>query len=41
VPPSNLVLGKPGLEAVRAKLGRLKNDLDTWETTTVGADFPD
>nr|WP_218627371.1 oxidoreductase [Caballeronia sp. dw_19] len=41
VPPSNLVLGKPGLEAVRVKLGRLQNDLDTWEATTVGADFPD
>jgi NAD(P)-dependent dehydrogenase (short-subunit alcohol dehydrogenase family) len=40
-PPSNLVLGKPGLEAVRAKLGRLNNDLNTWEATTVGADFPD
>jgi NAD(P)-dependent dehydrogenase (short-subunit alcohol dehydrogenase family) len=41
VPPSNLVLGKPGLEVVRKKLARLKNDLDTWEATTVGADFPD
>jgi NAD(P)-dependent dehydrogenase (short-subunit alcohol dehydrogenase family) len=41
VPPSNLVLGKPGLEAVRTKLTRLQNDLNNWEATTVGADFPD
>lgn len=41
VPPSNLVLGKPGLEAVRTKLDRLQNDLNNWEATTVGADFPD
>ncbi|RFU49579.1 oxidoreductase [Paraburkholderia sp. DHOC27] len=40
VPPSNLVLGKPGLEAVRTKLSRLQNDLNTWESTTLGADFP-
>jgi NAD(P)-dependent dehydrogenase (short-subunit alcohol dehydrogenase family) len=40
-PPSNLVLGKPGLESVRAKLARLERDLDTWEATTLGADFPD
>src|ERR1700712_995779 len=40
-PPSNLVLGKQGLGVVRKKLGRLINDLDTWEATTVGADFPD
>ena len=41
VPPSNLVLGKPGLAAVRTKLDRLQNDLNNWEATTVGADFPD
>lgn len=40
-PPSNLVLGRQGLGVVRKKLGRLINDLDTWEATTVGADFPD
>jgi NAD(P)-dependent dehydrogenase (short-subunit alcohol dehydrogenase family) len=39
-PPTNLVLGKPGLEAVRAKLDRIRNDIDTWEATTLGADFP-
>jgi hypothetical protein len=34
-------LGKPGLEAVRTKLSRLQNDLNNWEATTIGADFPD
>ncbi|WP_438390266.1 oxidoreductase [Caballeronia sp. DA-9] len=40
-PPSNLVLGKQGLGVVRKKLAGLINDLDTWEATTLGADFPD
>ncbi|SER36904.1 NADP-dependent 3-hydroxy acid dehydrogenase YdfG [Faunimonas pinastri] len=40
-PPLHLVLGKPGLENVRKKLDALINDIDTWEETTLGADFPD
>ncbi len=40
-PPAHLVLGKPGLGFVRDKLARLQADLDTWEATTLGADFPE
>ncbi len=40
-PPLRLVLGKPGLDIVRKKLDAVKHDLDTWEATTVGADFPE
>jgi len=34
------VLGKPALEIARDKLVALKHDFDTWESTTLGADFP-
>ena len=40
-PPAHLVLGKPGLGFVRDKLARLQADIDTWEPTTLGADFPE
>ena len=40
VPPGHLVLGSAGLGVVRAKLDRLIAELDTWESVTVGADFP-
>jgi len=40
-PPLRLVLGRIGLEAVRAKLDSLRRDLDTWEEASLGADFPD
>jgi NAD(P)-dependent dehydrogenase (short-subunit alcohol dehydrogenase family) len=40
-PPLRLVLGRAGMEAVRAKLDSLRRDLDAWEETTLGADFPD
>ena len=39
-PPLRLVLGRVGLEAARAKLDSLRRDLDTWEETSLGADFP-
>jgi NAD(P)-dependent dehydrogenase (short-subunit alcohol dehydrogenase family) len=39
-PPGHLVLGSPGLAAVRAKLDRLTAEIDAWESVTVGADFP-
>jgi len=39
-PPLHLVLGKPALEIARDKLVALKHDFDTWESTTLGADFP-
>ncbi|MGI4793222.1 MAG: oxidoreductase [Janthinobacterium lividum] len=40
-PPLHLVLGKPALEIARKKLAALKTNFDTWEATTLGADFPD
>jgi NAD(P)-dependent dehydrogenase (short-subunit alcohol dehydrogenase family) len=39
-PPLHLVLGSIGLAAVREKLERFKTDLDRWEETSLGADFP-
>ena len=38
-PPLRLVLGKPALGLARRKLDALKRDFDTWESTTLGADF--
>ncbi len=40
-PPLRLVLGKPALGLARKKLEAVKNDLDRWEKTTLGADFPE
>ncbi len=39
-PPLRLLLGVGALKGARMKLEQLKNDIDTWEETTVGADFP-
>ncbi len=39
-PPMRLLLGAAALKGARNKLEKLKNDFDTWEETTVGADFP-
>ena len=39
-PPLRLLLGKTALELARKKLGSMRNDFDTWESTTLGADFP-
>jgi NAD(P)-dependent dehydrogenase (short-subunit alcohol dehydrogenase family) len=39
-PPAHLVLGKPGLGLVRQKLEALKAEIDTWEETTLSADYP-
>lgn len=39
--PLRLVLGKIGLGLVRGKLEAVKKDLDEWEETTLGADFPE
>jgi NAD(P)-dependent dehydrogenase (short-subunit alcohol dehydrogenase family) len=39
--PLRLVLGKPGLDLVRKKLEAVGKDLDAWEETTVGADYPE
>ena len=40
-PPLRLLLGKTALELARKKLDFLRKDFDTWEATTVGADFPE
>lgn len=40
-PPLRLLLGKFALEFARKKIDLLRRDFDAWESTTVGADFPD
>jgi NAD(P)-dependent dehydrogenase (short-subunit alcohol dehydrogenase family) len=39
-PPLHLLLGVAALKGARNKLELLKKDFDTWEDTTVDADFP-
>jgi NAD(P)-dependent dehydrogenase (short-subunit alcohol dehydrogenase family) len=39
-PPLHLLLGVAALKNARIKLAELKNDFDSWEETTVGADAP-
>ncbi len=38
--PMRLLLGAAALKGARRKLDELKNDFDTWEATTIGADSP-
>jgi NAD(P)-dependent dehydrogenase (short-subunit alcohol dehydrogenase family) len=40
-PPLRLVLGKPALGLAHKKLESLKAEFDAWESTTLGADFPE
>ncbi len=40
-PPLHLVLGGPALGLARGKLDQLRQDLDAWQDTTLGADYPD
>jgi NAD(P)-dependent dehydrogenase (short-subunit alcohol dehydrogenase family) len=40
-PPLHLLLGKTALELARKKVDSLTHDFDTWEKTTIGADFPE
>jgi NAD(P)-dependent dehydrogenase (short-subunit alcohol dehydrogenase family) len=40
-PPLRLLLGKMALEVARKKIEMLRKDFDTWESTTVGADYPE
>ena len=40
-PPLRLLLGKVALESARKKLDFMRSDFDAWESTTVGADFPE
>ncbi len=39
-PPLHLLLGRPGLERVRAHLRELQRTIDEWEAVTLSADFP-
>jgi NAD(P)-dependent dehydrogenase (short-subunit alcohol dehydrogenase family) len=39
-PPLRLLLGEAALKAARAKLDLLKQDFDTWQDVSTGADFP-
>ena len=40
-PPKHLLLGKVALTRFRKRLEDWTTELDAWESTTVGADFPD
>ncbi|MBI1396666.1 MAG: SDR family NAD(P)-dependent oxidoreductase [Betaproteobacteria bacterium] len=39
-PPANLVLGRNGLDRVRAKLEGMLASIDEWEAVTLSADYP-
>ena len=39
--PLRLLLGKVALELARKKLDTMRGDFDAWESTTLGADFPE
>jgi NAD(P)-dependent dehydrogenase (short-subunit alcohol dehydrogenase family) len=39
-PPLRLVLGAQALGHIRSKLGTYSKEIETWEATTLGADFP-
>lgn len=40
-PPLRLLLGKAALDLAQKKLDSMRNDFNIWESTTVGADFPE
>src|SRR5262245_32518375 len=40
-PPLHLLLGKDALRLASEKLEALRGDFDTWQSVTLGADFPD
>jgi hypothetical protein len=40
-PPRHLLLGKMALTRFRARLAEWPKELDAWEATTLGADFPE
>jgi short-subunit dehydrogenase len=40
-PPLRLLLGKAALKRLRAKLESVQHETSAWESTTVGADFPE
>ncbi|MEO5697099.1 MAG: short-chain dehydrogenase/reductase, partial [Burkholderiaceae bacterium] len=40
-PPLRLLLGKAALDLAHKKLESMRSDFDRWESTTLGADFPE
>ena len=40
-PPLRLLLGRYALQTARAKLDQVRKDFDTWEETTLKADYPE
>ena len=40
-PPLHLLLGKDAVVFARAKLDLLRRDFDSWESVSMGADFPE
>lgn len=40
-PPLHLLLGRAAVDLARRKIDALRADIDAWEATSVGADFPD
>ena len=40
-PPFRLVLGKSALQRIRAELEGQRHEIDTWEETAIGADYPE
>ena len=39
-PPQRLLLGRTALNSAHKKIASMMSDFDTWETETLGADFP-
>jgi NAD(P)-dependent dehydrogenase (short-subunit alcohol dehydrogenase family) len=39
--PLHLTLGRIALDTARSKVDQLRRDLDSWEETTLGADYPE
>jgi len=40
-PPLRLVLGAAALQRLRGKLDSVQKEVAAWESTTLGADFPE
>jgi NAD(P)-dependent dehydrogenase (short-subunit alcohol dehydrogenase family) len=40
-PPLHLLLGALALQRMRGKLDQWKSEMDAWQSTTIGADFPE
>ena len=40
-PPLLLLLGKAAVKGARIKIGQMQRDIDAWEATSAGADFPE